>query len=171
MFNSVRSCEFALASSCFFISLNSLSVRVLYIVSMVSEWIPGTQIGYPNRCPPCAFVYKTNGISMISNFSYSTAPLKITLLCQECKLYNRTNGFSMFLAWSPVVFRWNTMVSLYGVSQTQLSPCMALFEMFRGASRSEVVIFLDHGVQNSPIKIWKKKLRLTMFLICFPNGF
>ena len=54
----------------------------------------------PGPMAPVHFVYKTNGISMISNFFYSTAPMGITVLFQECVHWLQniwiSNGISKF---------------------------------------------------------------------------
>ena len=78
------------------ISLNSLSVRVLYVFSMAIECFTWTQIGgsavfgpllLPNQCF-CLYDF---------DLFYNVAPVKIKLLFPECAKHYKTNGVRAFM--------------------------------------------------------------------------
>ena len=102
---------------------------------------------------------------MILHFSYSMAPLKITCLCQECRIHSKTHCFSMLFAWSPVVSRRNTVAPLYGVSQTQWAPCMALCILFLRQADLREYNILEHGIgtQWSPCIVFPKHSGLLVW--------
>ena len=79
---------------------------------------------------------------------FTIRPQRKSLFCvQKTKQHNKTIGFCM------------------------VSRCLPLPPMFLRQANLRYYNILDHGVQNGPITIWKKKLRLSLFLIGFPHGF